>query len=381
MASTPIEVNQIYPLVNEVFQQITGRTDLKAVDTASLVSMGTEIENLGKTDIWLNTLARRIGYTIDGYRVYHNKFADLHRTQLEWGALVQKLYAEMPDAVEDDMYNVGKMDGQALDHYIINNPKVKQKIFDKEAPYSFFITMQDRFLKEAFLNASNMAGLINQIFGKVQNKIEVVLEELGRTAINNMILNIEDKQNYKLVTMYNSATGKSITPANALFDPDFLRYATGIMNNVTRKFETMSTLYNAEGKDRFTPVADQKFYMLADFLTQIETVVQYAAFNPQYVNKTPDMAVPYWQGVKEAEKINDFGTLSKVIGKTGTKTKTVENVVGVLFDREAAGTFRQEELVLTTPVNARGAYYNTFWHENQLWFNDLGENSVIFTLS
>ena len=241
--------------------------------------------------------------------------------------------------------------------------------------------MQDRFLKEAFLNASNMAGLIKQIFGKVQNKIEVVLEELGRTAINNMILNIEDKQNYKLVTMYNSATGKAITPANALFDPDFLRYATGIMNNVTRKFETMSVLYNAEGKDRFTPVADQRFYMLADFLTQIETVVQYAAFNPQYVTKTPDMAVPYWQGVKEAEKINDFGTLSKVVGKVGTKTKTVENVVGVLFDREAAGTFRQEELVLTTPVNARGAYYNTFWHENQLWFNDLGENSVIFTLS
>ena len=381
MPSTPIQVNQIYPLVNEVFQQITGRTDLKAVDTASLVSMGTEIENLGKTDIWLNTLARRIGYTIDGYRVYHNKFDDLHRTQLEWGAVVQKLYAEMPDAVEDDMYNVGQMDGQALDHYIINNPKVKQKIFDKEAPYSFFITMQDKFLKEAFLNASNMAGLINQIFGKVQNKIEVVLEELGRTAINNMILNIEDKQNYKLVTMYNSATGKTITPATALFDPDFLRYATGIMNNVTRKFETMSTLYNAEGKDRFTPVADQRFYMLADFLTQIETVVQYAAFNPQYVNKTPDMAVPYWQGVKEADKVNDFGTLSKVVGKVGTKTKTVENVVGVLFDREAAGTFRQEELVLTTPINARGAYYNTFWHENQLWFNDLGENSVIFTLS
>ena len=77
-----------------------------------------------------------------------------------------------------------------------------------------------------------------------------------------------------------------------------------------------------------------------------------------------------------------MAVLSKVIGKVDSKVdKTIENVVGVLFDREAIGTFRQEEKVLTTPVNARGAYYNTFWHEKQMWFNDMSENAVIFTLN
>lgn len=80
-----IEVNQIYDLCNQIFQQMTGRTDIEAVDSASLVAMGNEVSNLGKNDLWLNTLARRIGLTIDSYRVYRNRFSDLYRTQVEWG--------------------------------------------------------------------------------------------------------------------------------------------------------------------------------------------------------------------------------------------------------------------------------------------------------
>lgn len=377
-----IEVNQIYDLCNQIFQQMTGRTDIEAVDSASLVAMGNEVSNLGKNDLWLNTLARRIGLTIDSYRVYRNRFSDLYRTQVEWGALVQKLTVEMPDAVADDMYKVGQMNGQALDHYIINNPKAKQKIFDKETPYSFFITMQEKMLTEAFLNAGAMSSFVNQVFGKVQNKIEVVLEDLARVALVNMMCNLSTKQEIKLVTLYNSKTGSTLNPQSALFDPAFMRFAIGMMNNIASKLETMSVLFNTDGYDRFTPKSEQRFYVLADFITQLETVVQYAAFNPQYVNKSVDIAVPYWQGVKEGDDINDIAVLSKVIGKVDSKVdKTIENVVGVLFDREAIGTFRQEEKVLTTPVNARGAYYNTFWHEKQMWFNDMSENAVIFTLN
>lgn len=377
-----IEVNQIYDLCNQIFQQMTGRTDIEAVDSASLVAMGNEVSNLGKNDLWLNTLARRIGLTIDSYRTYRNKFSDLYRTQVEWGALVQKLTVEMPDAVADDMYKVGQMNGQALDHYIINNPKAKQKIFDKETPYSFFITMQEKMLTEAFLNAGAMSSFVKQVFGKVQNKIEVVLEDLARVALVNMMCNLSTKQEIKLVTLYNSRTGSALNSQTALFDHDFMCFAIGMMNNIASKLETMSVLFNADSYDRFTPKSEQRFYVLADFITQLETVVQYAAFGPQYVNKPVDIAVPYWQGVKEGEDVNDIAVISKVIGKVDSKVdKTIENVVAVLFDREAIGTFRQEEKVLTTPVNARGAYYNTFWHEKQMWFNDMSENAVIFTLN
>lgn len=377
------QVNQIYPIVNSLFKQMTGREDIVAVDTNSLVAMGQEVTNLGKLDLWLNSMARRIGLTIDGYRVYRNKFSDLYRSQLEWGALVQKLTAEMPDAVSDDIYDIGAMDGQSVDHYIINNPKVHQRIFDKETPYSFYMTMSTKLLRDAFLNAGAMQALINQIFGKVQNKIEFVLEELARIAVANFIINLKDFQHYHLVTMYNATSpAKTVTTATARFDKDFLRYAIGMMNNVSNKMECMSIQYNSDGYDRFTPDADKRFYMLSDFKTILETVVWYEAFNPQYIASKPDIVVPYWQASKRdgVSKL-DWSNVSRINGTNAEKKQVkLENLIAILFDRDAIGTFREEEEVLTTPVNARAAYYNTFWHERQLWFNDMSENGVAFFL-
>lgn len=377
------EVKQIYPIVNAIFKQMTGREDITAVDTASLVSMGQEIENLGKFDLYLNSLARRIGYTIDEYRVYKNKFADLYRTQVEWGAMVQKLTVEMPEAVEDKMFDVGKMDGQSVDHYIINNPKVHQRIFDKETPYSYYITTQTKLLKRAFLSDSAMQALISQIFGKVNNKIEFTLEELARIAVVNFILNLKSVQEFHLITMYNTLKGANLTGETARFSADFLRYAVGQMNAVSKKMENMSILYNSDRFDRFTPRDQQRLYILADFMTMCDTVTMYDAHNPQYITANPSNEVPYWQASGTTIDQNNWAAITGIKGsitndKNGSVEVSKKNLIALLFDREAIGTFREENEVLTTPVNARAAYYNTFWHENQLWFNDMSENGVAF---
>lgn len=374
-------VNQIYPIVNSIFEQVTGITDIQAVDTESLVSMGKVIQDQGKLDLWLNTLNRRIGMTIDTYRPYKNKFSDINRSQLEWGAIVQKLFAEMPDAVDDKMYDIGKMDGQSVDHYIISNPKVKQRLFDKEAPYAFFITMSTKMLRDAFLNPSAMQALITQIFGKVQNKIEVTLEDLARICIVNYMLHLKKAQHYHLVSIYNDTHNETLNTATAKYNPDFLRFAIGFMNNVSYKMESMSVQYNSEGWQRFTPRESQKFYVLADFMTILETVVQYEAFNPQYISTKPDIKIPYWQAAKINEDTKlDWSNITSMSGTVDGVETTLQNVIAFMFDKEALGTFRQEEEVLTTPVNARAAYYNTFWHEGQLWFNDMSENGVLFFL-
>lgn len=378
----PAQVNQIYKLVNSVFNQMTGRDDISVVDTNSLVAMGNEIENLGHGSLYLSNLSRRIGMTIDSGRAYENDFSEYKRTEFEWGAAVQKLYAHMPEAVEDVAYQVGAMDGQSVDHYIINNPKVEQKIFEKVTPYSFFITIQDFLLQDAFLNAGQMYGLINYIFLQCQNKMEAVHENLARLALANIMVNVLPTQVYNLVSMYNQETNNTLTTAQAINDEPFLRYAIGIMNNISKKMTKISRVYNSEGKDRFTPYSKQSLMILSDFETKLETVVQYAAFNEQYVKLRKYITTPYWQAIKDGDDVNSWKTVSKVIATNslGAET-TVTNVVGVLTDYETFGTFRKMQRVATTPVNARALYYNTFWHERQMYFNDLGENAVVFTLN
>lgn len=377
---TPL-VNQIYPIVNSVFKQMTGRDDIQAVDTNSLVAMGAEIGNLGKRDIWLNTLARRIGGTIDSWKVYRNKMADLYRNTIEWGAAMQKITAEMPEAVSDPTFDIGHMDGQSVDHYIISNPRVHQRIFEKNTPYAFFITMSTKLLKDAFLGEAAMQSFINQIFGKTRNKIEFTLEELGRMAVANFAINLNPSQEFHLVTIYNGLKGTALTTHSSMFDADFLRWVTGFIGNISAKMENMSVLYNSDKFDRFTPISEQRLYMLADFMTQLRTVVSYSAFNSDDVKIRPSNLVPYWQASGTAADMSQWSAMSGISGTIcdGTQ-RSVTNLIGLLFDREAIGTFRQEDEVLTTPVNARARYYNTFWHESQLWFNDMSENGVAFYL-
>lgn len=375
-------VNQIYSIVNDIFQQTTGITDLQATDTNSLVAMGTAIENLGKKEIWLNSLQRRIGYTIDGYRTYRNDFSHMLRDQFEWGAIVQKLYAGMPEAMEDVAYKVGELDGQSVDQYIISNPHVEEKFFDKVTPYAFMVTIQSFLLKEAFLSAAGMNRLINYIFGQVQNKMEHVLENLGRYTLVNLGVNMNAQQTIHLLSMFNSDTGKSLNAAGALNNAEFLGFAAATIYKFSDLMERMSVLFNQVNHERFTPKGQQDLYVLGDFDYKMGTVAKAYAFNKEYLNSPiKAKSVPYWNALKDGADILSWDVLSTMTGtKVDGTTKTLKNVVAVLCDHDALGTFRRIEEVATTPMNARGLYYNTFWHDRQMWFNDLGENAIIFTL-
>lgn len=374
--------SEVYEIVNDTFNAMTGRTDIVATDTNSLVAMGVTLDALGAKDTYLNTLARRIGHTITDYRMYKSKYSIMAKTALEWGAYVQKIKATMPSAVDDVTWDIGEMDGQSVDQYIISNPKVHQKFYEQDTEYSFFITMSTKLLRDAFLNADAMGAFINAVFGEVENKTEVVMEQLSRLCMANFIGNMDTDQELHLVTMYN-ATGPetAVNPGTALADADFMRWMVNIINVISDEFEDMSVLYNQGGIDRFTSKSKQRLIMLSPVIRRAETVVQYAAFNPKFVTKTPDLTVPYWQANSNINLRSGIDKISE-ISVTDRKGKGVvkQNLIGVLYDNEAMGTFRNEEEVLTTPVNARARYYNTFWHERKMWYNDMDEQGVAFYL-
>ena len=117
----------------------------------------------------------------------------------------------------------------------------------------------------------------------------------------------------------------------------------------------------------------QRFVYLVDFMTALETQVQYAAFHDQYVKTATGIAVPYWQSAQDASYI--------MVKDEDDQQKIMTNIVAFVHDRDALGTYRKEEEALTTPVNAKGRYYNTFWHLDNLYFNDLSENGIVFTLN
>ena len=283
----------------------------------------------------------------------------------------------MPEAENDPMYNL--VDGQSVDMFKVSKPKAHQKLFVTRTPYMFKITVQRETLKEAFLSPEAMGSFISLIYGEVRNAIEFSLENLGRLTISAAMAETGASQKIHLVTDYNTEhnlTGTDAkTAATFLTDPNCLRYAIFRINNMIDMIQDMSVQYNPEGVlPTFTNMENMKIRVLSAFQRRLETVVEYAAFHKQFTEIAGSYStLNFWQSEQTPSSI-DIERPSD-----GTEVNQA-GVVAVIHDKDALGIYQISESVLTSPVNAAGAYFNVFYHLKQSRFVDKGENILMFVL-
>lgn len=367
---------QIYGLVNSVNSQAFGHSGIVVTDTSSLISLGnTVLSSSTNTEAFLNTLAQKIGKTILRFREYRNKLGDMVLNDFEYGAILQKIKVHMPEAESDESYDL--IDGNTVDHYKIAKPSVDQKLFVTRTPYQYHITIQRVHLKEAFSTADAMGAFIGIIFGEIRNAIEIGLENLGRATLATAIAECSGTREIALVTDFNAEYNPSpaLTAAEALHNEEFLRYAIMRMSTLIDNIQDASELYNDGTMVTFTPREDVRMKVISEFQRRIESNVLYAAFNDKFVD-IPEgyKKINFWQAEQTPYDVN--------IKRPSDGTATaVNDVVAILYDRDAMGVYKIDEEILTSPVNAAGMYYNQYWHEKQLRFIDLSENCVIFTLN
>lgn len=368
---------QIYTLVNTVNSEANGHSGIVVTDTSSLISLGnTVLSSSANTEAFLNTLAQRIGRTIFRFRDYRNKLGDMVLNDFEYGAILQKIKVQIPEAEEDESYDL--IDGQTVDHYKIAKPQVDQKLFVTRTPYQYHITIQRVHLKEAFLSAEAMGSFIGIIFGEVRNAIEIGLENLSRITLATAVAEYSDGgREVNLVTDFNAEYSPAVplTAATAIHNEEFLRYAIMRMNNAIDLLQDSSELYNDGSFPTFTPREDVRMRVISEFQRRLETNVLYGAFHEKFVD-IPNgyTTLNFWQAAQSPYEVN----ITKPSDQTATN---INNVVAILHDRDAMGVYKIDEEVLTSPVNAAGMYYNQYWHLKQLRFIDLSENGLIFTLN
>lgn len=390
-----LTANQIYTIVNEVSAQAMGSKTLAVVNNAGLVALGNTVLGSNETkNNFINALTDRIGRTIVSFRAYHSHFPDFERDSIEWGNILQKLKVAMPDAESDDSFNLA--DGESVDQYKINKPKVNQLLFTNEVPWQTHITVHLDELEKAFIDSSAMGAFISGMFGEVQNRIELAMENLSIDCVNNYMAEMIKRKTQSpsrvinLVTEYNASKGLASTdalkPQDALNTPAFLEYVVRRINTISSTMEYMTSgMFNDTayaGGDtqksiysRHTPKSEQRMMLFIDLVNSLKTNVNSKAFNMKEVAiDIPFMTVPFWQSLKKPDGI----TIQPASGGTAISQS---NVMGVLFDREAMGTFKKKYSSLTTPINAAGKYYNVFYHMITMYYNDLTENAVVFLLA
>lgn len=390
-----LTAKQIFGIVNEVAAQAMGSNSMTVLDNSGLVALGNTV--LGSVDTknnFINALTDRIGRTIVSFRAYHSHFPDFERDSIEWGNILQKLKIGMPSAEEDQSYNLE--DGTSVDMYKINKAKVNQLLFSTETPWQTHITVHLDELEKAFVDYSAMGAFISGMFGEVQNRIELAMENLSIDCVNNYMAEIIKRKKEKpsrvinLVTDYNAAMefteADALKPKDALNTPAFLEYVVRRINTISSTMEYMtSSIFNDTvfaGDDtqsdiysRHTPKSEQRMMLYIDLVNSLKTNVNSKAFNMKEVAiDLPFKTVPFWQSIKTPDGIN-------VKPASGGAAVLQSSVMGILFDREAMGTFKKKYSSLTSPINAAGKYYNVFYHMIEMYYNDLTENAVVFLLA
>lgn len=387
-----LNANQIYSIVNEVASQAMGTNAIKVIDNTGLVALGNSVLGSDATkNNFINALTDRIGRTIVSFRAYHSHFPDFERDSIEWGNILQKLKIGMPDAEADQSFNL--TDGESVDQYKINKAKVNQLLFTTENPWQTHITVHLDELEKAFIDSSAMGSFISGMFGEVQNRIELAMENLSMDCVNNYMAELIKRKETKgsrvinLVTEYKDKTGvdHTTTPINALDDEEFLKYVVRRINSISSTMEYMTNgIYNdgvglsGENKipySRHTPKSEQKLMLFIDMVNSLKTNINSKAFNMEQVAiDIPFNTVPFWQSMQTPSGIN-------IKPASGGTAVTESLIMGIMYDREAMGTYKKKYSSITSPINAAGKYYNVFYHMITMYFNDLSENAVVFLLA
>ena len=374
-----------------LYQEATGQQPtIQVSNTADFITVGTTLIQ-GGLDPVISALTQILDRTIFSMRSYSKKFEDITVDEVRWGAVTRKInFLDTALDTADDRLTL--TDGVSVDPYVVKKPKVYQANYYGAHQYQDSITIFRDQLDSALRNPEEFARFISALMTNISNKHKQIEEAEARSLLINFITakSSVDTANYiNVLQAYKDETGTSLTPANmfALSNyTDFVRWLAGYMSTLIDMMGERSLKYhmNITGKEvmRFTDNANMRKYISANVANMLETAVNSNLYNPDRLKVLTDgmRKVNYWQNIDDPYSASAtpayLNTTTGAIDTAGAAL-TVNNIIGCLFDRDAAGMVKRSTWSGSTPFNPRGGYYNIFWHWTQTTWNSFDENFVV----
>lgn len=379
-----MKVTQLKDIVNSATSEVLGKTDVVNDDLSNLVDVGNEIFNSDNVDNYVKKLIDRIGQVIFVNRLYAGGVPSVLMDSWEYGSVVEKISADMPEADENDSWNL--QNGQTYSQDTFYQPKVSAKFFNSKVTFDVKLSFTTEQVKESFSNVNELNGFISMLETGVKNSMTVKLDGLIMRTINNMtgqILNSANGlQKVNLLADYNKVSGQTLTANKALMDKDFLKFASLTIKKYQARITKMSTLFNAGGKARFTTTDNLHTVLLSDFADSAEVYLLSDTYHNDTVSLPNHETVPYWQGSGKSYAFDDVSKIDVKIdaGNKTPKPVTQTGILGVMFDTNALGVSNLNQRT-TTSYNARAEFYTNYYKMDAGYFNDLNENFVVFYIA
>ena len=377
--------------MNSVSKEVLGTTDLVQEDLTGIVDMGTAVFNQNALDNYVKSLVNHIGKVIFVNRPYTGKVPSVLMTAWEFGSVLEKISADIPEAQENESWNL--TDKQEYKQDVFYKPAVTAKFFNSKVTFEVPVSITERQVKESFSSAEQLNGFLSMIYSAVDKSMTIKIDALVMRTINNMVAETlnADKTAFggtsvdysrastvrcvNLLKLYNDKTGESLTADKCITNPDFIRFASYQMGLYADRMGSISTLFNVGGKARFTPSDMLHTVLLSDFAKAAQTYLYSDTYNKEQVLLPKAETVPAWQASGTAYDFESVSTID-VKSSSGVDVK-ISGVLGVMFDRDALGVSNLDRRV-TTNYNAKAEFFNNYYKFDAGYFNDTNENFVVF---
>ena len=384
-------VNQVYTILNTISGELLGESAVVQEDLSNVVELGDSFASVAGLDNYVRALNDVIGKMVFVDRVYRGRAPSVLMDGWEYGSIVEKITAEMPDAQENESWEL--QDGTSYDPNIFYKPSVTVKCWNQRTTWEIPISITERQVKSSFQSAAQLNAFYSMIQTAIENSMTVKRDALIMRTINNFIgetfydmnsggpyTGAGNTRAVNLLYKYNNDvnSGADLTAAEAVVNPDFIRFASKVMMDYADRLRVISTLFNIGGKERFTPDDRLHIVMLSEFLNSAKVYLYGGKdeFRAAEYARLPDAeSVPYWQGSGTDYAFSSTGKV--YVTTSGSHSVTATGVLAVMFDRDALGVTNMDPRV-TTQYNAKAEFWNE-WHKVDAgYFNDQNENFVVF---
>lgn len=408
-----------YALMTQIARQATGQSSMAVVDASGFVSAGETVLATGMENVYnaINIVFGRLIVAVRPYKgklvtiqaadsgVYSNRYRKVSfysKDPVPSGYFNTDLYTNLADG-----YTSGDNGGSSTKSQFEQHQAMPVEMnFAGTSTWQHCITLYEDQVKMAFSSPDEFNHFTAGYLAEHANDIEQVKEAFNRmTLVSKMAAIYDYAVNESVVTeaavnltaafnaYYNISPAYSTSDLLSTYLKEFLEFATATIKEYSdRLTDRSSRFHNPLTKTvggvnysvlRHTPKADQRLVLYGPLFRKAEALVMPEIFGPQYLEMGQNYeSVNFWQfndgsndmAINFQTALYDSGTGQQ---KQGAAIQ-LDNVVGILFDRDSILTDFQLEVAHTSPLEARKGYRNTWLTFAKNAINDPTENAILF---
>lgn len=397
MATPLIGIGELASLVNSLKDQHLGSAPVVESDLSNIADFGRSYDALDSDtkNIVTSGLITLVTEQLFIQKTYSGNGIDVIRSRSfePSDGIIQKNRPALPQAVSDgDAYDPTA--GSTSDPFVNYPINFETEYFFKPFQYRYQWSKPERWMVGMFNSRDGLLNAVNSIDRSIRNAIELNIEDTTMGLIrSSMALNLStaadltgvgSNQAVNLLAKYNAAYSQTLTAANALTTPEFMRFAIHEIFVVMDYMKSYSVLYNEKDFPNFSSPAESHFVMLSQFRRGVDQFLLSDTYHDEYLKLPNGETVAAWKGfllgAKTAPDFESTSTINDTVDvswETDPVTVNTSGVLATIFDKERVGIydFSTKQTSQKDPV---GLKTNYFTHVFGKGIVDPYENGVTF---